>query len=70
MNDQRKSTGLTVRKLRSILDGLPPDILVVLQGTEWNMPAGDARMRDWTATHQDGRPKGPTKRVLFLELEQ
>jgi hypothetical protein len=34
---------LTVRKLRRILNDLPPHLPVVLEGTEWGLEAGEPR---------------------------
>jgi hypothetical protein len=59
---------LTVRKLRRILDGLAPGMPIVLDGTEWTLPAGDARLVHWFETEQSGRETGRSADVLKIDL--
>ncbi len=67
-SNQIPSGTLTVRKLRRILDGLPPGTPIVLDGTEWTLPAGNARLVRWHETEQSGRATGRTAVVLKIDL--
>jgi hypothetical protein len=60
---------LTVRKLRRILNDLPPHLPVVLEGTEWDLEAGCAVVReDFRFQTESGREYGEPRSVLYIEL--
>lgn len=61
---------LTVRRLRRILDGLPAGLPIVLEGTEWTLPAGDARLVRWHEEEESGRPTGRSADVLKINLHE
>ena len=59
---------LTVGELRAALSKLPADLPVVIEGTEWNMPASSVEETDWTETNEDSSPSATPKRVLIIKL--
>ena len=68
--DEDEAGILTVRKLRRILNDLPPGLPVVLEGTEWDLYAGRAEVReDWQPQRESGERHGEPRRVLYIKLD-
>jgi hypothetical protein len=61
---------LTVRKLRRMLDGLDAGTPIVLEGTEYDLPAGRADLIRWHETEQSGRPTGRSADALIIRLHE
>ena len=61
---------MNVRELIEHLQAFDPELLVVTEGTEWDVPIDGTDLRWWQRTTEGGSPVGePPQQVAFLTLE-
>ncbi len=61
---------MNVRELIERLQAFDPERLVVLEGSEWHLPAAGTDLRRWQRTTEGGHRVGePPPEVAFITLE-
>lgn len=63
--------GMTVRELIEHLQAFDPDLPVVAEGTEYNLPVTGTYLRSWRPTDLAGQPDPGIRatNVAFLTIE-
>lgn len=61
---------MNVRELIEHLQNFDSELLVVVEGSEWDLPAGGTDRRWWQRTTEAGTPTGESPReVAFITLD-